>query len=204
MPTNSAFSVGLAHKVCLAAEEQGYTPELLNALAEHPTLFGEIRKVQLGFSEIKPIPHAINCDIAPYIPNGWSVLPDTDNEPAKCQLPNRVKGIFTWDPTKVTLHLSKRQKGDKRITGNDLRKELAKKPVLNANVLDWLLKPKNQHLIPEEWKGKAVFFWGTVYRHSDGNLYVRYLYWNDGKWFWSHYWLEHDWNAHNPAALRAS
>lgn len=36
MSVESAFpAVGLAHEVCLSAEGQGYTPELLNALAEH-------------------------------------------------------------------------------------------------------------------------------------------------------------------------
>ena len=55
MATKSAFSiVGLAHKVCRTAEDQGYNPELLNALAEHPTLFGEFLKVQLGYAEIVP------------------------------------------------------------------------------------------------------------------------------------------------------
>ena len=43
MPAKSAFSaVDLAHKTCLAAEEQGYTLELMNALAEHPTLFRDM------------------------------------------------------------------------------------------------------------------------------------------------------------------
>src|SRR3989338_6119858 len=95
MSAKSAFSaVGLAHKVCLAAEEQGYTPELLNILAEHPTLLGELRKVQLGLSEIKLIPHAINCDADPFTPNGY------------CVEEHRKGGIFIWDQTAVKLHLS--------------------------------------------------------------------------------------------------
>ena len=53
MVTKSAFSVvGLAHKMCLAAERQGYTPDLLNTLAEHPTLLGDMLKVQLGCASI--------------------------------------------------------------------------------------------------------------------------------------------------------
>lgn len=200
MPTKSAFSiVGLAHKVCLAAEEQGYTPELLNTLAEHPTLLGELRKVQLGFSEIKPILQAINCDADPFIPEGWSVLPDKD------QLPNRAKGIFTWDQTKVKLYLSKKQKGDKYLVGNDLRKELASQLVLNANVLDYLLKPENQHLIPKEWKGKYVFFWGTIYRGSGGGLCVRCLYFfGGGGWDWRYLWLGSGFGPDSPAAVCAS
>ena len=41
-------------------------------------------------------------------------------------------------------------------------------------------------------------------RNSDDNLYVRYLYWNDGRWNWGNNWLDNDWNGNNPAALRAT
>ena len=41
-------------------------------------------------------------------------------------------------------------------------------------------------------------------RNSDGNLYVRYLYWNDDRWNWNNNWLDNDWNDDNPAALRAT
>ncbi len=40
-------------------------------------------------------------------------------------------------------------------------------------------------------------------RDSDGNLYVRYLYFNDGRWNSNYNWLDNDWNSDNPAALRA-
>lgn len=43
-----------------------------------------------------------------------------------------------------------------------------------------------------------------TYRNRDGNLYVRYLYWNDGRWNWSNNWLDNDWNGNNPAAVRAT
>ena len=41
-------------------------------------------------------------------------------------------------------------------------------------------------------------------RNSDDNLYVRYLYWNDGRWNWGNNWLDNDWNGNNHAALRAT
>lgn len=61
-------------------------------------------------------------------------------------------------------------------------KELEDQPVLNANVLDFLRE--HPELIPDEWKGKFTFFWGTIYRHRDGDLYVRCLYWDGGRWDW--------------------
>lgn len=46
----------------------------------------------------------------------------------------------------------------------------------------------------------------TLYanRDSDDNLYVRYLYFNDGEWNSNHNWLDNDWNDNNPAAVRAT
>ena len=70
---------------------------------------------------------------------------------------------------------------------------------MNANILDYLLA--HPELIPEEWKGKYIFFWGTIYRLSDGRLCVRYLIWNGSEWDWSYDWLDDDFNSDSPAAL---
>ena len=91
--------------------------------------------------------HLIDLDANPFIPLGWKV-----NE-------HRKNGQFKWDPSKVKLYLSKEQQVRGWPEGNLLRRELVGKPVYNANVLDYLLK--NPHVIPEEWKGKSIFFWGT-------------------------------------------
>lgn len=191
MTTKSAFSVvGLAHKVCLSAEEQGYTPEPLNSLAENSDLFRQLLQVQRGYAEMKLIKHVIDCDANPFVPDGWKVEE------------HQKGGQFVWDASKVQLYLSDGQKNGKVIEGNKLRKELAGKPVLNANVLDHLLA--NLHLIPEEWKGKLIFFWGTIYRSSGGILYVRCLFWDGGRWGWRCVWLDGDWSGHSPVALRAS
>jgi hypothetical protein len=113
-----------------------------------------------------------------------------------------------WDPSKVKLHLSPNQEGDKRIGGNDLRKELEILPVYNANLLDYLLK--NPHLIPEDWKvdkngnRRYIFFWGTIYADSGGDLCVRCLFWYDSGWYWDSYWLGRDWGSRYPAALASN
>ena len=44
----------------------------------------------------------------------------------------------------------------------------------------------------------------TFLRNSDGNLYVLYLYWNDGKWNWNYNWLDNDFDANNPSAVLAT
>ena len=49
---------------------------------------------------------------------------------------------------------------------------------------------------------QAIFY--TKNRDSDDNLYVRYLYFNDGAWNRNYNWLDNDWNGTNPAALLAN
>jgi hypothetical protein len=138
----------------------------------------------------KPSTVIIDLDADPFVPDGWKVE-------------KHIKGgQFAFDHAQVKLHLDAGQQGGKSIQGHKLRKRLEKEPVMNANQLDWYLA--NPQHIPEEWKGKYVFFWGTIYRNRHGNLYVRYLAWDDGRWGWGSYWLDGDWNGNNPAAVRAS
>ena len=145
--------------------------------------------VLIGTHEIRIIEHCIDCDAAPFLPDGWKVEE------------HQKGGIIKFDASKVDLYLSKKQKNG-TIEGNKLREELKGKKVLNANVLDYLLK--NPHLIPKRWKDKSIFFWGTIYRNSLGDLYVRYLCWSGGQWDWSFGWLGNGFGGNDPAALLAS
>lgn len=98
------------------------------------------------------------------------------------------------------LYLSGRQENGRCFEGNRLRKELGwRPPVFNANLLDYLLA--NHQLIPEEWKVKRVFFWGTIYRGVSGDLYIRCLYWDGGRWSWKARCLANHWGVTSPAAM---
>lgn len=116
-------------------------------------------------------------------------------------------GKMILDFSKINFYLSEKQKSGS-IGGHDLRKELKSKKVLNACVLDYLLE--NPHLIPEDWKKDSkgntryIFFWGTIFRDSDGHLYVRCLYWHDGSWLSSYDWLDLGFYGDDPAAVSAS
>ncbi len=140
--------------------------------------------------------HSIDCDAAPFVPDGWKVEE------------HKKGGQLDFDASQVLFYLADGQKGSKSIVGNKLRTELKDQPVLNANVLDYLLA--NPDLIPEDWKvdesgnTRYIFFWGTVYRSSDGDLYVRYLFWRGGRWHWSNLWLGYSWHGNSPAAVLAS
>ena len=146
--------------------------------------------LRLGTHEIREMEHMIDCDADPFLPDGWKVEE------------HQRGGIVKWTQSLISLHLEDGQKNGKWMKGDALRKALKGQKTLNANVLDFLLK--HPELIPDEWKNKAVFFWGTIYRFSDGNLCVRYLSWDGDGWHWSYYWLDSDWDDSNPAAVRAS
>ncbi len=114
---------------------------------------------------------------------------------------HRRAGMLNFDLANLTLYLSKDQMGGRVVTGTNLNEELKDKPVLNANLLDWLLKPENQHLIPMGWAGKSVFFWGTIYRRRCGDLCVRYLYRSRDGWDWRDAWFRDAWHFSDPAVV---
>lgn len=155
-----------------------------------------VQQLLSGNMELKVINHIIDCDKQPLIPyDGWKVE-------------EHIKGgQFTWNPEKVKLFLSVNQKDGKSIEGNKLRKELKDEPVMNANLLDYLLDHPN--LIPEEWKvdekgnTRYVFFWGTIYRYSGGYLCVRYLYFSGGRWEQGGFWLGSDFDGRYSACVSA-
>ena len=156
---------------------------------EDEILLQLMKGVQIGTHEIKAIEHWIDCDTTPVIPKGSSLEE------------HQKGGMLQFDITKVNLYLDWNQKNG-NIEGSKLREELKSKKVLNANVLDYLFV--NPHLVPEEWKGKTVLFWGTIYRSSNGILYVRHLYWNGARWCRGSSWVSHTFDARNPAAMFAS
>lgn len=117
----------------------------------------------------------IDCDAPPFAPECWEAKD------------HKKGGLLEWDPDKIRLF----QWAGGCPNGLEDLKEFADKPLLNANVLDWLLA--HPELIPESWKGKAVFFVGTVYNHSQDpqHLCVRFLYWNGVAWRYHLYWLSY-------------
>ena len=187
---SAQFSVGQMNQLGDAMEAAGFTPEMVTKL--HNTNWSLIESVLVGTHEIVPIDLIVDLDADPFVPEGWSV-PDG----------NHIKGgKFRFDPAEVALHLDDEQKNGMIVVGTALRPKLQNLPVFNANLLDWLLT--HPQFIPEEWKSKSVFFWGTIYRYSDGCLYVRSLRWYGGGWGWRFYWLDYTFSDRNPAAVRAS
>lgn len=86
-----------------------------------------------------------------------------------------------WDPKGVNLYRCSTQRSDGGSVA-DIYKEIMcdKIPVLNANVLDWLLEHPEH--IPTKWQRRTrshILFWGTLYRFQERrvpDLTVRSLY----------------------------
>ncbi|MSU74806.1 hypothetical protein EXS57_03455, partial [Candidatus Kaiserbacteria bacterium] len=156
--SNLTFDVGLAAKLKVAFARNDWTEQLIDAACEGDKL-GQFRQVLLGRAVITQVEHVIDCDANPF--NPWANDGFTIEEHQK-------GGQWKFDPKQVEFFLASGQKDGKVIEGNKLRKELAKKSVFNANVLDYLLA--HPELIPDEWKTdgngntRYIFFWGTVYR----------------------------------------
>jgi hypothetical protein len=164
------------------------------------------RKVLAGTAKVtvEILSHIVDGNADPFLlpDKSWKV--ESHQKSDELKITREGEDLFV-NGKKIDFYLSEGQQNGNVIGGNDLRKELADKPVLNANVLDYLREyPK---LIPDSWKTDAngniryIFFWGTIYRNSVGNLYVRCLCWVDGGWFWSRYWLDRDWDSGDPAAV---
>jgi len=179
------LDVSQAAELKLAFRRNGWNNAEIKTLSGG-NILADVLKVIKGQAEIKMIERLTDCDANPFIPDGWSVEE------------HKKGGMFKFNPEKISLYLSKKQKKGS-IDGHDLRKELSDKSVMNANFLDYLLA--HPELIPEEWKGKYIFFWGTIYRDSYGDLSVRCLHWSGSEWDWHYHWLDHDFRVDDPAAL---
>ena len=114
---------------------------------------------------------------------------------------HRNMGLQVFDQAALQLFLADEQKRG-AVRGDKLRKLVEGEPILPDAYLDFYLA--HTELIPESWKGKAVFFWGTIYRSPGGDFYVRDLVWLGGRWNWSYRWLDDGWGSTRPALVLAS
>jgi hypothetical protein len=185
--------------LCQVNELHLYLPVLVRGVKNRtlPSL-DTFRAITDGWAEVKIPEYLVDFDKAPFIPSGWSVLPDSE------QLPNRVRGVMApFDSAKIRLHLVKEQREGWRIEGNELHKKLETIPVCGAQLLDFYLA--NTHLIPPVvWRKKSVSFWGTIYHCIGGNLVIRCLSWGGCEWGWRYKLLDDDWYENEPAAILAS
>ncbi|HAU66637.1 MAG: hypothetical protein UT30_C0011G0036 [Candidatus Uhrbacteria bacterium GW2011_GWF2_39_13] len=196
---NDQFKMGqgLGHHLEIAFARNNWTEADVNKLGQGD-LLAEVLHLVRGTGNIQ-IRHLVNlvsdCLPKEWKQRGWKIESHEGH------------GILELDPSKLGLHFSPSHNNGKRIKGNKLLTELQseKISVLNACVLDYLLA--HPEIIPEDWKinenGNNLFtsFLGTIYRGSNNNLYVRYLYWNGNAWEWGYQSFYEDWYDQSRVAV---
>jgi hypothetical protein len=194
-------SAGLVHELELAMDRAGgWNAAIVKQMCEGDRLV-HIRQVLLGLAEIKPIEHIVDCDLDPKIPDTWKL--EEHQRGGKVKLERRDDKLFV-DGAEIELYLDPAQQGG-YIVGTELREKLSGKPILNACILDYLLE--HLELIPASWKKyieggpRLIFFWGTIFRLSGGNLLVKYLCWRVGRWCWDFAWIDFGFNVQCPTAM---
>ena len=103
--------------------------------------------------------HFIDCSVPP------RVMKDAHIAASIHQIPGRVTERILWDPSKIGFHVEQNARGRSVLPGAEFRELLQGKPVLPANVLDFLLEHKE--LIPSEWQKRGhIVFAGTMYHYD--------------------------------------
>ncbi len=206
-PTNdkkmkaSDVSCGLAHEFIVALAKAGWEIPDIDAMIKNED---NCRGVLAFLREDAEINYTIDCSAAPFCPDGWQILPPEE------QIPTRFTGKLKWDrqAQKETFYsLVNEVTFNKWVRGDKLYKQLveSRAVVLPANVLDYLLA--YPYLIPEEWKGKGVYFWGTIYKRPEKHYprletrCVRCLFWNAREWRWNSQSLSLDFLSTSPPLL---
>jgi hypothetical protein len=146
--------------------------------------FKDIRKLINGQLMLFAAEHVIDCDPLPAFLG-------------KQVVEHRKAGLLKFNGDKLRLYQAEQQKNERTILGKYLYKELAGMPVLNSNVLDYLLA--HQEIIPEEWIGKYIFFWGSIFfnpedeldseQSKEGHLFVRCLFQSRDGWCSKFFWF---------------
>jgi hypothetical protein len=140
--------------------------------------------------EIRPIEHVIDLDADPYVPAGWDVAE------------HQKGGQWKWNQTLLYLCEKKLYRGV--VSDRYIHEELVKKTLANGNLLDYIIKPENQYLIPDDWKKdengniRYIYLWGTIYRVRSRCFCVRYFFWDDsGMWVWNYCLIDYGRSYHN-------
>lgn len=195
MSTSSDFSVGQTHQFIVTFAKAGGEPKDLTVLTQSESKCAEVLSFLRDQNKLEPTKLVIDCDAYPY--TGYKVL-----------VPRHDKhGLLNFKPAEVELYLTPEQLQGEKIQGHEWLERLRKlegKTLLNANVLDWLIKKENQRYIPDDWRKYEVIFPGTEFTGTLFSRFVRSLRWHHGGWRCRDRYLYDSWDIRHHAAIIAS
>jgi len=153
-------------------------------------------KVIIVEPKVIQIDRSVPFDPATFIGAGWTIE----------EQDKRALALNQIDLTEVMFETTLEKK-EKSIIGEERLKRLKSmnRIRLDAGVFKTLWD--NQHLIPLKWREQPngnttfIFFDGTVLLNPNGNRFVLWLYWDDGRWSWDYCWLANDWDANSSSAV---
>ncbi len=177
-------TMGQLAEIIAQSETGRLTRSIIQRVLENPNcVFGN---AVLAIDRGRPF------DPAKFIGEGWSIVEQDERSLA-------LSEVNIGDIQLVTML----KDGETYVRGEEklLRLKASGKIRLDAKVFQTFWE--NNDLIPESWRGKTVFFDGTVLRRPNGDRCVLCLCWNGVKCHWYCYWLEHDWDVRNPSAFLA-
>ncbi len=152
--TELMLDVGQANELKFAFRRSGWKNSDIKALCEGNTLKGML-DVLRGNARIE-----LNSRVV--IDLDQPLLTGINHGGCNWKISKFKKnGQFELDFEKLGLYRIPAQVRGKSMQGYDLYNLLQDEPIVNANLLDFLLR--HPHLIPDEWVSKWVYFWGTVY-----------------------------------------
>lgn len=109
--------------------------------------------------------------------------------------------VTSFDPSTLSIHLEPEQQNS-YVRGNVLRQRLSNEQSANLATFQYL--KDHLELLPDGWKDKCMFGWGTIVRDRHGDLRVPYLIEDDGRVELGWLWLGHGWDVDVPALRFAS
>ncbi len=201
MPNREPLSYHAGHEFLLKLEQAGLTTQDMQAITECPgntKALKLVNYVRRGYPDIivpSSIIQAEPFDPVAFLRQGWSIEREEQDE--------RSLALTEVDLSKVKLKTYLR-KGEVSITGEEKLNRAKASGDIRLDARFFMALWNNKKLIPESWKGKTIYFDGTILRSPSGGRCVLCLYWLDDQWDWSYYWLEDGWHADEPSAVLAA
>lgn len=196
----SSYKEGQVHLLMEALERKGWTGEDLTLLGQ----FGDrniLRPILYGDASVA---YLLDLSKPPKLPFlGASVLKHEVGEIGPIEL---CSDNLYIGGKKVEIFLSEGQNEVGGIYGHKLREELegGSRALLNSNLLDYLYK--YPELYPEHWKQNEqggqldITSWGSLFQGGESQVFVRFMYWRNGKPCTGHHCLKSNFNRFKRSA----
>lgn len=216
---STLYSIGQMNLVGNAFERAKYSPDDVTRFEQYKKLEdfllvvnGKATVVPITLPEKSEVRKLLSIDRVNYIfdptifiGKGWKFWRGpADGNGLEGDLEQDEKSLALTEVNMDQVLLDTQLKsGESYTTGEERLKRLILADSIRLNLRIFKMLWQNQSMIPESWKGKAVFFDGQILRSPDGDRCALYLYWGVDQWYWDCSWLGDDRDVDRPSAVLA-